>query len=67
MAMEYLPEGFSVLKMRAEYKKQAFAEDVFYPYAASVDGGWVIALLDEQGSPYAVAEFLGKELKENEC
>lgn len=61
IAMEYLPEGFVVAQMRAEYKKQAFLDDVFHPYIVKVENGYVIALLDEEGKPYVSVEFLGKE------
>lgn len=59
IAMEYLPENFEIRQMRAEYKKQAYLDDVFHPYVAERDGGYVIALLDEKGKPYVSIEFLG--------
>lgn len=31
MAADYLPEGFVIRQMRAEYKKQALLGDIFYP------------------------------------
>ena len=62
IAMEYLPENFEITQMRAEYKKQAFLDDVFNPYVVKVEGGYVIALLDEAGKPYVSVEFFGKEL-----
>ena len=89
LAMEYLPENFTITQMRAEYKKQAFLDDVMHPcvvkisdgYEDGADGnpgkrveadgeqsvncegstGYVIALSDSEGKPYAVVEFLGKE------
>lgn len=61
IAMEYLPENFVITQMRAEYKKQAFLDDVFYPYVAGMEGGYVIVLQDETGKPYVSVEFLGKE------
>lgn len=64
IAIEYLPEQFQIAQMRAEYKKQAFLEDVFYPYVVKIRDGYVIALLDETGKPYVSVEFLGKELVE---
>ncbi|MBO5485788.1 MAG: acyl-[acyl-carrier-protein] thioesterase [Eubacterium sp.] len=59
IAMEYLPENFEIRQMRAEYKKQAYLDDVFHPYVVETDGGYVIALLDEKGKPYVSIEFLG--------
>ena len=62
MAMEYLPEHFVVTQMRAEYKMQAFLDDVLIPYVVSIAGGYVISFSNEAGKPYVIVEFLGKEL-----
>lgn len=60
MALAYLPENFRIRQMRAEYKKQAYLEEVFYP-AVSFDGTTcVVAFLDEAGKPYSIVEFTGK-------
>lgn len=61
MAMDYLPNGFVIRQMRAEYKKQAFLEDILYPYVVEMENGYVIALNGLDEKPYFVAEFLGKE------
>ncbi len=61
MAMEYLPETFVITQMRAEYKKQAFLDDVLYPYIVKTDGGYVMSLQDVDAKPYVIVEFLGKE------
>lgn len=61
IAMEYLPEGFVIVQMRAEYKKQAFLDDILYPYVVEIERGYVITLYDESGKPYVSVEFLGKE------
>lgn len=60
MAMEYIPEHFIIRQMRAEYKKQAFLEDVLHPYIAEIEGGYVIVFKDEEDKPYVIVEFLGK-------
>lgn len=57
IAMDYLPEGFCIRELRAEYRKQAFLDDIFIPYSAENEGKIVIALRDEAGAPYVVAEF----------
>ncbi len=57
MAMEYLPESFVIRQMRAEYKKQAFLEDVLHPYIAEMEEGYVIVLQDAEGKPYVTVEF----------
>ncbi len=61
MAMEFLPEGFEIGQVRAEYKKQAFLHDVLIPYVACDGDRIVVKLADEAGAAYAVAEFLRKE------
>lgn len=58
MAADYLPEGFVIGQMRAEYKKQAVLGDVFYPEVMTEGDRVLVVLGDEKGSPYAVVEFL---------
>lgn len=57
IAMDYLEEGFRVGSFRAEYKKQAFLDDVLIPCVAKADDRVVVALQNEDGDPYFVAEF----------
>ena len=64
IAIEYLPENFVIRQMRAEYKKQAFLDDVLYVHVVKLEEGYLIALTDEGGSPYVSVEFLGKEAQE---
>jgi acyl-ACP thioesterase len=58
MAQELLPKDFVVRQMRAEYKKQAFLDDVLHPYVVEEGGRYVISMNDEQGKPYVVVEFV---------
>lgn len=67
MALEFLPEDFEIRQMRAEYKRQAFLDDVLYPYVAAEDGRYAISLADAEGRPYAVVEFQRKENREEIC
>lgn len=60
MAMEYLPEGFRVGQVRAEYKKQAFLDDVLRPLVAEEGSRIVVVLGDEAGKPYTIVEFTGR-------
>lgn len=60
MAQEYLPEGFAVGQMRAEYKRQGRLGDLFYPRVSREEGRVTVFLGDEAGEPYAVVEFTGK-------
>ena len=57
MAREYVPEGFEIRQMRAEYKKQAVLGDMIYPVTASRDGRYTIGLCSAAGKPYAVVEL----------
>lgn len=57
MAMEFLPKDFAIGQLRAEYKKQAFLDDVLLPYVAIDENKVVISLTDEKGAPYVVTEF----------
>lgn len=57
MAQDYLPEGFTVRQMRAEYKKQAKLHDVFYPMISYGETKVTVLLNDKENNPYAVVEF----------
>lgn len=59
MAMDFLPEGFRIGQVRAEYKRQAFLNDVLTPYVADAGDRIVVKLGDAAGAPYVVAEFFG--------
>lgn len=60
MAAEYLPEGLDICQLRAEYKKQAFLEDVLYPYVAESEKKYTVSLCGEDGSVYVNAEFTAR-------
>lgn len=60
MAMDFLPHGFVIGQLRAEYKKQAFLNNVLVPYVVSEQDKVVVSLTDEKGAPYVVVEFLRK-------
>ncbi len=57
MAADYLPEGFMVRQLRAEYKRQARLQDVIVPEYAAEENRVTVLLGDECGNPYAVVEF----------
>ena len=58
MAQEFLPEGFQIRQMRAEYKKAAVLHDVILPMVHIGKGSCTVALCNEERKPYAVIEFL---------
>ena len=57
MAQEYLPGGFKVGQMRAEYKKQAVLDDVILPKVKEENGIYTIVLESPAGDIYAVVEL----------
>ena len=61
MAMDFLPEDFAVVQLRAEYKKQAFLDDVLIPYVAQEGTRLVVSLTDQGDLPYVVIEFAKRE------
>ena len=65
-ASEYIPDGFNVERIRAEYKRESKYGDVFYPvvYTRNNDNKtmsiWVSlnsGSIDENGKPYAIVQF----------
>lgn len=61
MAEEYLPEGFEVRRVRAEYRKSAVLHDTVVPAVAITDGKCTVVLCDTERNPYAVIEFSGEQ------
>lgn len=61
MAMEYLPDDFRIGQVRAEYKKQAFLNEVLIPRVTEGDDRVVIVLGDGDGKPYVTAEFMRRQ------
>lgn len=56
-ASEYLPEGFTIHQMRAEYKKSAVQNDRIFPKIGKCEEGYTVLMEDGTGKPYAVVEF----------
>lgn len=57
IAEEFIPENARITQMRAEYKKQAFLGDVFYPYVVAEGPKIIISLQNREGKAYATVEF----------
>ncbi len=53
-ARELLPGDFRIGEVRAEYKKAAVIGDIMTPRVSRTGEGYVVALCDETGKPYAV-------------
>lgn len=57
MASEFLPDGFEIRQMRAEYKKEALLHDIIVPQVHQDEKNCTVALCDTKGRPYAVVAF----------
>jgi len=60
-AQEYLPAGFEISQMRAEYRKAAVYGDEIYPFVAEHDKKVTVVLADKDKKPYAVIELEGSK------
>lgn len=60
MAGAYLPQGFEIAQMRAEYKKSAVLGNVIFPKTAVEETKVIVSLEDESENAFAVVEFLKK-------
>lgn len=61
MAQDFLPEGFAIGQMRAEYRKSALLHDCIVPEVFEQENLVSVSLCDEAGAPYAVVEFRKKK------
>lgn len=61
MALDYPEEGFTIRRLRAEYKKQAYLNDVFYPVVYRRENVFTVSLNQKNGEPYAVVELTGEK------
>ncbi len=57
IAEDYLPEGFFVERMRAEYKHQALLGDMVYPQVHTEEHKVIVSLNSKEEKPFAVIEF----------
>lgn len=64
IAREVLPDDFKVCELRVEYKKAAVLGESMIPHVSRIPEGYVVALCDEEGAPYAVIWL--RELKNQE-
>ena len=56
IATGFLPEGLKYNRLRVEYRKQAKLGDIMLPIVYEKKDCCVVALCDEEKSPYAVIE-----------
>lgn len=57
MAEDFLPKGFKISQMRAEYRAQSRLGDVIYPLIYQEDEKVIVSLANAEKNPYAVVEF----------
>lgn len=57
IALTYLPDGFKVRQLRAEYKKQAYKGNEVLPYIYQEENKVVVCLYGKDRQPYAIVEF----------
>ena len=60
MAAAYLPEGFAIRELRAEYRMQARLRDEIFPVVCRQKNTVTVELCNGEGKPYAVVMFLQK-------
>ena len=58
VAEEYLPEGFEIGGLRAEYRKAAVSGDTICPEVITEEKSVTVTLANEEGVPYAVVQFI---------
>lgn len=57
MAMECLPDGFTIRQLRVEYRNSAVYGDTIYPLYHQEGDTLKVSLNDANGKPYAIVEF----------
>ncbi len=57
MAKEFIPEGFQIRQMRAEYKKAAVLGDIIIPMVHKDGDKYTVLLSDYEKKPYVAVEF----------
>jgi medium-chain acyl-[acyl-carrier-protein] hydrolase len=57
MAEEFLPSGYQITQMRAEYRMSAILGDIIVPMVCSEANFYTVVLANEEEKPYAIIEF----------
>lgn len=60
LAEEYLPEGFVVGQVRADYKQSAVLHDMVSPKVTLEENRCTVQLCNSEGKPYVIIEFTGR-------
>ncbi|WFR57820.1 thioesterase [Anaerocolumna sp. AGMB13025] len=62
MAEEFLPAGFAIGQMRAEYRMSAVLGDVIVPMVCKEDTTYTVVLANTEGKPFTIIEFKQQEV-----
>ncbi len=57
MAEEFLPAGFRIKQMRAEYRMSAVLGDIIVPMVCREDTTYTVVLANTEGKPFTIIEF----------
>ena len=58
MAEEFLPTGFKIKQMRAEYRMSAVLGDIIIPMVCKDNNTFTVVLSNTEGKPFTIVEFL---------
>jgi acyl-ACP thioesterase len=62
MAEEFLPAGFAIGQMRAEYRMSAVLGDIIVPMVCKEDSTYTVVLANTEGKPFTIIEFKQQEV-----
>ncbi len=61
MAEEFLPSGFRIRQMRAEYRMSAVLGDIIVPMVCRENSTYTVVLANQEGKPFTIIEFKQRE------
>ena len=63
MAEEFLPSGFRIRQMRAEYRMSAVLGDIIVPMVCRENNTYTVVLANQERKPFTIIEFKQQEEK----
>lgn len=60
VAADYLPQGYQVDELRAEYRLAAKLGDEVHVYTKEEEGCFYVVMMDKEKTPYVITCFSGK-------
>ncbi len=61
MAEEFLPNGYRIKQMRAEYRMSAVLGDIITPMVCKEENTYTVVLANTEGKPFTIIEFKQQE------